>query len=131
MAILGLSTFIAAIALIVFGLTTAGSYGASPPPNAGSLGLGQVVGGFGLLVIGLALLGSSLAVLADLRGSRRGAAAVAGATAAAVGGGRGDGHADRHRGRRAGRRPGGLCRAVRRLGLHPGSPRPLIAAPRS
>ena len=80
MAILGLSTFIAAIALIVFGLTTAGSYG-SPPPNAGSLGLGQVVGGFGLLVIGLALLGSSLAVLADLRGSRRGAAAVAGATA--------------------------------------------------
>lgn len=81
MAILGLSTFIAAIALIVFGLTTAGSYGASPPPNAGTLGLGQVVGGFGLLVIGMALLGSSLAVLADLRGSRRGAAAVAGATA--------------------------------------------------
>ncbi len=81
LAILGLSTFIAAIALIVFGFTTAGSYGASPPPNAGSLGMGQVIGGFGLLVIGLALLGSSLAVLADLRGSRRGAAAVAGATA--------------------------------------------------
>jgi hypothetical protein len=81
LAILGLSTLIAAIALIVFGLTTASSYGASPPPNAGSLGMGQVVGGFGLLVIGLALLGSSLAVLADLRGSRRGAAAVAGATA--------------------------------------------------
>ncbi|HEX5578901.1 MAG TPA: hypothetical protein VFY43_04465, partial [Candidatus Limnocylindria bacterium] len=81
LAILGLSTFIAAIALIVFGLTTAGSYGASPPPNAGSLGVGQVVGGFGLLVIGIALLGSSLAVLADVRGSRRGAAAVAGATA--------------------------------------------------
>jgi hypothetical protein len=81
LAILGLSTLIAAIALVVFGLTTASSYGSSPPPNAGGLGMGQVVGGFGLLVIGLALLGSSLAVLADLRGSRRGAAAVAGATA--------------------------------------------------
>ena len=81
LAILGLSTFIAAIALMVFGFTTAGSYGASPPPNVGSLGMGQVIGGFGLLVIGLALLGSSLAVLADVRGSRRGAAAIAGATA--------------------------------------------------
>jgi hypothetical protein len=81
LSILGLSTIIAAIALIVFGLTTASSYGASPPPNASSLGMGQLIGGFGLLVIGLALLGSSLAVLADLRGSRRGAAAVAGATA--------------------------------------------------
>jgi len=81
LAILGLSTFIAAIALIVFGLTTAGSYGATPPPNAGSLGMGQMVGGFGLLIIGLLLLGSSLAVLADVRGSRRAAAAVAAATA--------------------------------------------------
>ena len=81
LSILGLSTIIAAIALIVFGLTTASSYGASPPPNASSLGMGQLIGGLGLLVIGVALLGSSLAVLADLRGSRRGAAAVAGATA--------------------------------------------------
>jgi len=81
LAILGLSTFIAAIALIVFGLTTGGSYSASPPPNVGTLGMGQVLGGFGLLVIGLALVGSALAVLADVRGSRRGAAAVAGATA--------------------------------------------------
>ena len=81
LAILGLSTFIAAIALIVFGLTTGASFGASPLPNVGTLGMGQVLGGFGLLIIGLALLGSSLAVLADLRGSRRGAAAVAGATA--------------------------------------------------
>jgi len=46
--------------------------------NVGTLGMGQVIGGFGLLVIGLALLGSSLAVLADVRGSRRGAAAIAG-----------------------------------------------------
>jgi hypothetical protein len=81
LAILGLSTFIAAIALIVFGLTTAASYDVSPPPNVGTLGMGQLLGGFGLLIIGLALLGSSLAVLADIRGSRRGAAAVAGATA--------------------------------------------------
>ncbi|HEY7847758.1 MAG TPA: hypothetical protein VIC83_06165 [Candidatus Limnocylindria bacterium] len=87
LAILGLSTFIAAIALIVFGLTTAGSYGSSPPPNVGSLGMGQVLGGFGLVIVGLALLGSSLAVLADVRGSRRGAAVVAAATALLSAGG--------------------------------------------
>lgn len=87
LAILGLSTFIAAIALIVFGLTTGASYGSSPPPNVDSLGMGQLLGGFGLLVMGLALLGSALAVLADVRGSRRGAAVVAGATALLSGAG--------------------------------------------
>lgn len=77
MAILGLSIFIAAIAMLVFGLTTAARFGSAPPPNVSELGSGQVLGGIGLLVAGLAMLGSALAVLADLRGSRRVAAAVA------------------------------------------------------
>ena len=44
MAILGLAIFIAAIAMLVFGLTTA-SATAAPPPNVGGLGMGQVLGG--------------------------------------------------------------------------------------
>ena len=76
MAILGLSIFIAAIAMLVFGLTTASRFGSSPPPNVSGLGTGQVLGGIGLLVAGLAMVGSALAVLADVRGSRRIAAAV-------------------------------------------------------
>jgi hypothetical protein len=78
MAILGLAVFIAAIAMLVFGLTTAARFGSSPPPNVNELGTGQVLGGIGLLVTGLALVGSALAVLADLRGSRRVATVVAG-----------------------------------------------------
>jgi hypothetical protein len=81
MAILGLAIFIAAIAMVVFGVTTPARFGSSPPPNVGQLGTGQVLGGIGLLVTGLALVGSALAVLADLRGSRRIAAVVAGLAA--------------------------------------------------
>jgi hypothetical protein len=87
MAILGLAIFIAAIAMLVFGITTSARFGSSPPPNVGQLGVGQVLGGIGLLVMGVALVGSALAVLADVRGSRRIAAVVAGLSAvlAAVG----------------------------------------------
>jgi hypothetical protein len=70
MSIVGLSIFIAGIAMVVFGLTTAARYGATPPPNVASLGQGQVLGGAGLAALGVALLGSALAVLADIRGSR-------------------------------------------------------------
>jgi hypothetical protein len=81
MAILGLAVFIAAIAMVVFGVTTSARFGSSPPPNVGGLGTGQVLGGIGLLVLGGALVASALAVLADLRGSRRIAAVVAGGAA--------------------------------------------------
>jgi hypothetical protein len=81
MAILGLAVFIAAIAMVVFGVTTAARFGSPPPPNVGQLGTGQVLGGVGLLLMGAALVGSALAVLADLRGSRQIAAVVAGAAA--------------------------------------------------
>jgi hypothetical protein len=81
MAVLGMATFIAAVAMIASGVTIAGRYASSPPPNVGELGMGQVLGGAGLLVLGVAQVGSALAVLADVRGSRRVAAAVAGLTA--------------------------------------------------
>jgi hypothetical protein len=81
MAILGLAIFIAAIAMVVFGMTASSRFGSSPPPNVDALGTGQVLGGIGLLVMSAALVGSALAVLADLRGSRRIAALVAGAAA--------------------------------------------------
>jgi hypothetical protein len=78
MAVLGLAIFIAAIAMIVFGMTTAARFGSSPPPNVDELGIGQVLGGIGLLVAGLAMVGSAAAVLADIRGSRLVAAGVSG-----------------------------------------------------
>ena len=81
MAVLGLAIFIAAVAMIVFGLTTASRFGATPPPNASELGRGQVLGGVGLLAAGLTMLGSALAVLADVRGSRLVAAAISGLVA--------------------------------------------------
>jgi hypothetical protein len=87
MAILGLAIFIAAIAMIVFGLTTANRFGASPPPNVGDLGMGQILGGVGLVVTGVAMLGSALAVLADMRGGRLAAVAVSGLVALLSAGG--------------------------------------------
>ena len=81
MAVLGLAIFIAAIAMIVFGLTTASRYGSSPPPNVSQLGTGQVLGGVGLLAAGLGMVGSALAVLADIRGSRLVAAGISGLVA--------------------------------------------------
>ena len=81
MAVLGLATFIASLAMIASGLTIAGRYADSPPPNVGELGSGQVLGGAGLLVLGVAQVASALGVLADVRGSRRIAAGVAGLTA--------------------------------------------------
>lgn len=77
LAVLGLSAVIAGIAIAVTGLTIAARFGGDPPPNAGDLGMGQVLGGAGVLVLGLLLTGSSLAVLADVRRSRIAAAAVA------------------------------------------------------
>ncbi len=80
-AVLGMAAFIAALAMIVSGLTVPGRYGSSPPPNVGELGGGQVLGGIGLLVLGVVLVGSALAVLADVRHSRPLAAAASGLSA--------------------------------------------------
>jgi hypothetical protein len=87
MSIVGLAVFIGGIAMVVFGMTTAARYGSTPPPNADALGQGQVIGGIAVAVLGVALLGAALAVLADLRRSRviaTGIAALA-AVLAAIG----------------------------------------------
>ncbi|HET6380269.1 MAG TPA: hypothetical protein VFH63_04440 [candidate division Zixibacteria bacterium] len=79
--VLGLATFIVALAMIVSGITIAGRFGGSPPPNVGSLGLGQIIGGAGLLLLGLGLSGSALAVLAEVKHSRLVAAGLSGLAA--------------------------------------------------
>jgi len=70
-AIGGLSIFIAAIGMTVNGLTLPARYaGADPPPNVAQLGVGQVVGGIGLLVLGILIVGSAAALLNGLPRSR-------------------------------------------------------------
>ena len=70
-AIGGTAIFIAALAMTVSGLTFPSRYsGATPPPNVGQLGLGQVVGGIGLLVLGILIVGSAVALLSALPRSR-------------------------------------------------------------
>lgn len=67
----GLAIFIAAIAMTVGGLTLPGRYsGVLPPPNIGSLGTGQIIGGIALLVFGALIVASAAALLADLPRSR-------------------------------------------------------------
>jgi hypothetical protein len=76
-AIGGTAVFIAALAMAVSGLTFPSRYaGATPPPDVGQLGLGQVVGGIGLLVLGILMVGSSLALLSGLPRSRPFAVAI-------------------------------------------------------
>lgn len=85
MTILGLSILIVGIAVVVSGITVGSRYsGQTPPPNLGSLGLGQILSGVGLLVLAVAMVVSSLGVLADVRYSRMVAAAVS-AVAALLG----------------------------------------------
>jgi hypothetical protein len=70
-AIGGTAVFIAALAMTVSGLTLPSRWaGADAPPNVGQLGLGQVVGGIGLLVLGVLMVASSLALLGGLPRSR-------------------------------------------------------------
>ncbi|MEP7040922.1 MAG: hypothetical protein ABI864_05035 [Chloroflexota bacterium] len=71
MAIGGVSIFIAGVAMTVNGLTLSGRYVAGEgPPNVSQLGIGQVVGGIGLLVLGILIAGSAVALLSSLPRSR-------------------------------------------------------------
>ncbi len=70
-AIGGIAIFIGAIGMTVGGLTLPDSYGGTtPPPNVSQLGMSQVIAGIGLLVLGLVVVATSAALLADLPGSR-------------------------------------------------------------
>jgi len=87
--VLGVAVFIAAIGVVVSGLTLPASFDpGNPPPNADALGTWQVIGGFVLFVVGLALAGGGLALLAGSQRARVPTAILALFTAlAAVGGG--------------------------------------------
>jgi len=83
-AIGGVATFIAGVAMMVNGLTIPGRYaGATPPPNVGQLGMPQVLGGVGLLVLGVVVVAAAAALFADLPRSRP-LAATASAVAAGL-----------------------------------------------
>lgn len=69
-AIGGLSLAIAAIAVAVQGLGEAGRFAADPPPNAAALGTPQVIGGMLLVLLGVGLVVSAVALLGEVRGSR-------------------------------------------------------------
>ena len=57
--------------MTVGGLTLPSSYsGTTPPPNVDQLGMNQVVAGIGLLVLGLVIVATALALLANLPRSR-------------------------------------------------------------
>lgn len=70
-AIGGMSIFIGAVGVMVGGLTLPGSYaGSTPPPNLGRLETMQVAGGIALLVLGILIVASTAALLANLPRSR-------------------------------------------------------------
>ncbi len=76
-AIGGMAIFIAAVAMTVGGLTLPTSYaGTTPPPNVSELGMSQVLSGIALLVLGLVIVATAGALLADLPRSRPLAAAA-------------------------------------------------------
>ena len=78
----GMAIFIAAVAMTVSGLTLPGRYaGSTPPPNVNQLGLGQVVGGIGLLVLGVLIVASATGLLAGLQRSRSLATGISAITA--------------------------------------------------
>jgi hypothetical protein len=69
--VLGIAIFIAAIGIVVSGLTLGGSYDpGNPPPNADALGTWQVLAGFALFAVGVALAGGGLALLTGSRRAR-------------------------------------------------------------
>ncbi len=87
LAVGGAAVFITALSLLVGGFTMGARYATDPPPDVGQLGIGLIIGGVGLLVLAAAMIGSALAVFADVRGSRVVAAIVAGLVALLAAGG--------------------------------------------
>ncbi|MGH2463528.1 MAG: hypothetical protein ACRDFZ_07910 [Candidatus Limnocylindria bacterium] len=88
-AVLGVAVFIAGVGIVVAGLTAGSAYDpATAPPNVADLGTWQVVGGFVLFVVGVALAGGALGLLAGGHRARIPTAILALASAvAAIGAG--------------------------------------------
>ncbi len=69
--VLGVAIFIAAVGIVVSGLTLGASYDPSnAPPNADGLGTWQILIGFALFAVGVALAGGGLALLSGSRRAR-------------------------------------------------------------
>ena len=81
LAIGGVALLITAVAIVVSGLTIGSRYATSTPPNVGELGIGQVIGGIGLLLLAMAIVAVATAVFLDMRGARRAAIALGALTA--------------------------------------------------
>jgi hypothetical protein len=68
----GIASVILGASMLVLGLTMGARFGdATPPPNIATLGTGSVLGGVGVLALGVGLVLSGLATIADVRGARR------------------------------------------------------------
>jgi hypothetical protein len=78
----GVALLITAASMVVAGLTISSRYADSVPPNISQLGIGQVIGGVGLLLLAMGLVATSAGVFLDVRGARRAAAGLAALTAA-------------------------------------------------
>ncbi len=77
----GAAIFIAAIAMVVAGLTIGSSYTGTAPPNLGALGTPQIIGGAGLVLLGGGLIVAAMALLGDLRFGRPAATVLTALTA--------------------------------------------------
>jgi len=77
----GLAIFISAVAMIVAGLTIGSAYTGNTPPNLSALGMPQIIGGLGLLILGGGLVLAAAALLADLRFGRPAAVVLTALTA--------------------------------------------------
>jgi hypothetical protein len=89
-AVLGVAVFIAGVGIVVSGMTAATGYDPTNlPPNVNVVGAGQVTGGSALFVLGVALAGGALGMLAGSQRARIPTAilAVVAALAAVAGAG--------------------------------------------
>jgi hypothetical protein len=77
----GMAIFIAAMAMLVAGLTIGSSYTGNSPPNLAALGTPQIIGGVGLLLLGGGLVMAAAALLGDLRFGRLAATVLTALTA--------------------------------------------------
>ncbi len=77
----GVALLITAVSMVVGGLTISSRYAASLPPNIGSLGMPQVLGGIGILLLAIGLVAAAAAVFLDVRGGRTAAIALGGVVA--------------------------------------------------
>ena len=76
MAIVGVALVITGLAISVEGMTIAGSYTSSPPPNVAQLGMPQILGGIGVVIAGVAEIVVALLVLLERPAARIAAVVV-------------------------------------------------------